>query len=220
MKKISIKSIIIDIALIFITAFVLGRLLKYGFYIANISLSEAKKLTLELVLTDISVLGVLYFRVFKSKTLTLKDLGFNRFARNISLGLLLALPAILIEISGVIAANSLGLDTGQAGFSVLPNAPKIWLFWPFAALLAPFTEEVFSRGVILLGLKKQGKTELGLFLSALIFAALHGSVGLFLAFFILGIYLGLVVLRAKSIVPTIVIHSIINTFALLGVLYR
>ena len=79
-------------------------------------------------------------------------------------------------------------------------------------VVAPVTEEFIFRGVVLGALKKYGAC-FAVVASSLLWALLHGNVVQAVPAFCLGLIFGVAALRAKSIIPTIVIHMINNFLA-------
>ena len=76
-------------------------------------------------------------------------------------------------------------------------------------VISPILEEYAFRGALLSTLSKYGKF-FALYASAFIFSLAHGSFMEFLPSFIMGVLLGKIALRYKSIKPTIWIHIIFN----------
>lgn len=85
------------------------------------------------------------------------------------------------------------------------------------AVLPGICEEFAFRGFILSGLRHDYKTRSAILLSAFLFGFLHVLLSLFQQLFnatILGIVLGLLAVRSKSLLPGIVFHVINNSLAL------
>jgi sodium transport system permease protein len=81
------------------------------------------------------------------------------------------------------------------------------------ALLPAVCEEFTFRGFILSGLERQHRTRSAILLSALMFGFLHVLMSLFQQLFnatLLGIVLGLLAVRSRSILPGIVFHFLNN----------
>ena len=84
------------------------------------------------------------------------------------------------------------------------------------ALFPAVCEEFAFRGFILSGLERQRRTRSAILLSALMFGFLHVLLSLFQQLFnatLLGIVLGLLAVRSRSIVPGIVFHFLNNAMA-------
>ena len=84
------------------------------------------------------------------------------------------------------------------------------------AFFPAICEEFAFRGFILSGLEQQHRTRSAILLSALMFGFLHVLLSLFQQLFnatLLGIVLGLLAVRSRSIVPGIVFHFLNNALA-------
>jgi sodium transport system permease protein len=84
------------------------------------------------------------------------------------------------------------------------------------AALPAVCEEVAFRGYILSGLERHHRTRSAILLSALLFGFLHVLLSLFQQLFnatLLGIVLGLLAVRSKSILPGIIFHFLNNALA-------
>ena len=84
------------------------------------------------------------------------------------------------------------------------------------ALIPAICEEFAFRGFILSGLEHQHRTRSAILLSALMFGFLHVLLSLFQQLFnatLLGVVLGLLAVRSRSILPGIVFHFINNALA-------
>jgi len=80
--------------------------------------------------------------------------------------------------------------------------------------VAPVTEELLFRGLILRGLSARHGPLAGLVLSALLFGALHHGTAMFPAI-LAGLVLGLVVLRTGSTLASVIVHAAVNAVPVL-----
>lgn len=83
-------------------------------------------------------------------------------------------------------------------------------------VLAPFAEEVVFRGAILrtlLGLMSKKNHWVAIMISAAIFGLAHANVAQFVNALLLGLLLGWMYYRTKSLVPGILLHWVNNTMA-------
>ena len=83
-------------------------------------------------------------------------------------------------------------------------------------MIPAICEEFAFRGFILSGLEHQHRTRSAILLSALMFGFLHVLLSLFQQLFnatLLGIVLGLLAVRSRSILPGIVFHFLNNALA-------
>jgi sodium transport system permease protein len=82
------------------------------------------------------------------------------------------------------------------------------------AVVPAVCEEIAFRGFILTGLHGRFRPRNAILLSALLFALYHLNVFLFLPAFGLGVVLGLLTVRSRSIVPAILVHFLHNAILL------
>lgn len=86
-------------------------------------------------------------------------------------------------------------------------------------ILAPVIEELIFRGVIMHGLMRNYSKFTAVFISALMFALWHLNPWQFPATFILGLVLGILMLRTRSIYLCIIGHAINNGLVLISIEY-
>lgn len=78
---------------------------------------------------------------------------------------------------------------------------------------APLTEEFICRGVLLKLFRKFGNV-FAIVASSLVWALLHGNLIQGIPVFVLGLFFGALALKANSIIPTVIIHSLNNALSL------
>ncbi len=81
-------------------------------------------------------------------------------------------------------------------------------------IIAPITEEIIFRNIILKGLSNRYNALLGLFVSSLLFGAFHLNFQQLIPAFILGLICGLLYLKTQSVLYTMLFHGLYNTFVL------
>lgn len=87
------------------------------------------------------------------------------------------------------------------------------------AIIAPIVEELIFRGVIMHGLMRNYSKFTAVFVSALMFALFHLNPWQFPATFVLGLLLGLLMLRTRNIYLCILGHAINNGLVLFSMQY-
>ena len=80
----------------------------------------------------------------------------------------------------------------------------------YGCLIAPVTEELFYRGM-LLKLFSKANQRFAIFFSALLFGLGHGNLPQFLLAFLVGIFLGHITMKHNSIIPAIICHIVVNS---------
>lgn len=118
------------------------------------------------------------------------------------------LTAVTTLITKLFSAGGTTIPT--ADFSVdSPNAKAIILTILYLVVVAPISEEIVFRGLILKALSPFGKKN-AILLSAVLFALMHKNIPQAVGAFAIGIIFAIVDTKANSIVPSIIMHSLNN----------
>ena len=116
------------------------------------------------------------------------------------------------------------LEILKLDFLLPPNTAKevlnlafenIFITIILVSMIVPICEEVFFRGFLIYGLERKFNLKISLLISSGIFSIFHIHIGSLFPTFILGICLGLLYIKSKSIYPSIFIHSIHNFLAVI-----
>jgi membrane protease YdiL (CAAX protease family) len=102
--------------------------------------------------------------------------------------------------------NSFMTDITTSGFS------SILLL----GIVAPLSEEILFRGIILKGLVSRYSPTKAILISAILFSLFHLNLYQFFGAFMIGLLLGYLYFRMKSVLPCILAHSITNLLAVLA----
>ena len=84
----------------------------------------------------------------------------------------------------------------------------------YTCVVAPVTEELFFRGMLLKTFSKANQ-RFAVFFTAVMFGLAHGNVVQFILGFILGIFFAHITLKHNSIIPAIGVHAVLNTMNVL-----
>lgn len=131
-------------------------------------------------------------------------------------GLALQLP--LAEIGNLVHAL-IGRDLAHA--RAVHDLLRVDSAWDGFALtlalvvIAPITEELLFRGVLLRGLVRSYGERAGLLVSAVLFGLLHGRPAEAIVAFVAGLVLGALRLRTRSVLPCIALHVGVNALPVL-----
>ena len=150
------------------------------------------------------------------KSLRLNLVSFNIIILSIifSIGLIILTDAIdrLIQVfipapEYIINLNSLLQPETYLGYLLLFIA---------VAIIAPFGEEILFRGFLQQYLEHHWKDiTKAVLITALFFAIIHMNPFWFIQIYILGIMLGFLSWKTKSIIPSLILHALNNTLALI-----
>jgi membrane protease YdiL (CAAX protease family) len=148
-------------------------------------------------------------------------LGFRAFspASLLAAGGLLVL-GVTVQVAYGLALQALGLgQENPQRIDVLVGATPLSLAVALisGAVLAPIAEEAFFRGLVLPGLTGRLGTPGAVVVSSALFALAHLVPQVYLPIFVLGVFLALLRIWARSLWPAIALHSAFNAISLLAV---
>jgi sodium transport system permease protein len=137
----------------------------------------------------------------------------------LAVALVIALNPLISELRPVVEwLFPISTVVKEALGKIMAQAPNPAIAVLVFALIPAICEEVAFRGFILSALERQHRTRSAILLSALMFGFLHVLLSLFQQLFnatLLGIVLGLLAVRSRSILPGIVFHFLNNALAVL-----
>jgi membrane protease YdiL (CAAX protease family) len=106
------------------------------------------------------------------------------------------------------------LRPSQKTKDLIGDGADLWLTFAVVAVVAPFCEEVFFRGFAYAGLRRSVGMFLGALLSAALFGIFHVDPAVFVPVFIFGIVLAWVYIQTGSIWPSMLAHALNNAVVL------
>lgn len=107
-------------------------------------------------------------------------------------------------------------DALNSSLSLDPSKPVSFVFIAlYVCLVGPILEEFLCRGVVL-NLCSQVSVKFGIFMSALLFGVMHMNIIQGINAFVMGLVLAYVATKAKSIVPSIIMHIFNNSMAIIS----
>src|SRR5581483_3523072 len=117
-------------------------------------------------------------------------------------------PALKVSAEEYLRSQSSGLP------SIGSDEPSVWLRWQafVLALLGSVCEELAFRGFILSGLRRRFSPWMAVFITSFLFALSQLNVFQFLPHFVVGVALGVLVLRSGSVLPAMLCHFAFNFF--------
>lgn len=146
--------------------------------------------------------------VFRTKDYKIRDflqyclIGFTLWFAAVMLGQYVAnifsLTGIRVTGSGDYPATGIGLAVSAV----------------YTCVVAPVTEELFFRGMLLKTFSKANQ-RFAVFFTAVMFGLAHGNIVQFILGFVLGIFFAHITLKHNSIIPAIGVHAVLNTMNVL-----
>ena len=89
----------------------------------------------------------------------------------------------------------------------------------YTVIVAPITEELLMRGLVLKNLSRVSQ-RFGICMSAFIFGLWHENVAQFLLAFVGGLFFGYIAVKHDSLIPSMICHMAVNAFAETGVILQ
>jgi membrane protease YdiL (CAAX protease family) len=143
-----------------------------------------------------------------------KMLYFNRIPALLFLNLLLLSLSINVALDPLTTAIPMP-EFIEELFAMLTSR-DMWTFLT-VGLTGPILEEVLFRGIILEGFLNRYRPGKAIFWSAFLFGLFHLNPWQFIPAFLIGLLLGYIYLKTRSLFPVIFIHVINNSFSYLMV---
>lgn len=122
--------------------------------------------------------------------------------------LLLITIELILDIKGYSINKNAFYRSKESPLTILP-----WMYM-FYLLIGPMLEEFFFRDILLNFLRKYG-VKFAIITQALIFGLLHKNVMSIVHVSVSGIFYGYIAVMTNSILPTIILHIIHNSFSVL-----
>ena len=108
-----------------------------------------------------------------------------------------------------------GVPVAVSTVSLNGSMSKLALLILYTCIIAPITEELLIRGVVLKNACRVSQ-RFGILLTAFLFGVMHENVSQFLFAFPLGILLGAITVRHNSLYPAMLVHISVNAVNLLS----
>lgn len=167
--------------------------------------------TVVLQIVIITAIPLLMYSLLVSKSFkqTLKDFGFKKLSKKLTL--ISVAIAIVLYLLNIFIANTFGSIIILLGYDTTIPALQVsngYMIKEFilTACLPGLCEEIIHRGMILNGYKKQGFTRYGLIVSSVLFGLMHLNIMQFFYATILGVFMGISVIVTESIWTSVIIH--------------
>ncbi|MBR5370692.1 MAG: CPBP family intramembrane metalloprotease [Oscillospiraceae bacterium] len=113
--------------------------------------------------------------------------------------------------------SQFGISIRMEHLAVDGSATRLAVTAVYACLIAPLTEELLFRGILMKNAARVGQ-RFAIFLSAFFFALAHQNPVQMIFTFPLGIFLGYITMRHNSLTPAILVHILVNTVSVLSAL--
>lgn len=126
-----------------------------------------------------------------------------------SITIIMIVALIFFSIFSDDLMNSDIVPSSMTNLSTNHSLTNTIVFLVYGCIVAPITEEMVFRGVVLKGFSVVSQ-RFGIFISALFFALVHGNLLQGMNAFIIGLYFGFVAVKYNSILPNMLMHICAN----------
>jgi hypothetical protein len=158
--------------------------------------------------------------IFVWRRVQWRHIGFGGFnAATMGMGCSLLVAGYVFIILHNVILMALGVDTqGAAILRFIAGLESPLWFILVGVIVAPIVEEVFFRGFLFQGFRQRYGWVAAIGISSFIFAAAHLDPVAFIPTFILGAVLAYVYHRSNSVWPGVILHFLVNAFAMCAAL--
>lgn len=169
-------------------------------------------------------LGIFYYGFRKTQASVVQAFALKGFHPALLLAILLVLPGMQylvgllnIQVERLLPAPPWFWELFE---QMLDNHYGFWGAFVKVAVVAPIVEEALFRGIIMYGLMRNYKPAYAIFVSALLFSVFHLNPWQMTYTFFLGLFLGWLMVKTRSLPLVILGHSINNLIVLLSITYH
>jgi membrane protease YdiL (CAAX protease family) len=169
--------------------------------------------------TQLSIMGVLIWRVVRPGALTWDDMGLttSHLERRMLQGAVGGILIFVVAGATGILMRQFGVQQTQAQmFEGIRGAGQLQFmaFWLAASVVAPICEETFFRGYVFTGLRGRYGRLVAYPVSALLFSGIHFNLPALIPILVMALGLAFLYDRSGSVVPGIIAHGLNNSVAL------
>jgi membrane protease YdiL (CAAX protease family) len=199
------------------------QIINSGNFANNLSyLIDNNSITVNFLVYAVSRLSALAFLIYfiKRRGLSTRAIGFRRFELKRTIGLLMV-ATILFFVVLIMAFlilrllfPELNLEEEQiVSFASASSNIEVVLAFIALVIIAPVTEEAIFRGFMLPPLAKRFGVGMAIFVTSVLFGLIHMQPNVIIMTFVLGLMLGWLAYKTRSIWPAILFHSLKNLVA-------
>ena len=221
---IGIKGVIGVVILSVISAFLVGGIIM-SIFSSTPNQTDKVYLYLSFFLGQgVMVLPPIYYLNFKKKSIfdsfRIKSISFNTIINSIifSVGIIILFDGLDRVIHQIVPTPNYVIDLGN----IMQPESTLGLIFLFLAVvvMAPIGEEVVFRGFLQKFLEEYWKDiTRAVLVTSLFFSMIHFNPYWTIQIYLLGVVLGFLSWKTKSVIPSIILHSINNGVAFISTVY-
>ena len=224
-KVIRIKEVIGVVILSVISSFCIGGIIM-GIFSPSQNQTDKIYLYLSFFLGQgVIILPPMYYLSFKKRSIIdsfrFRPISFNTFVNSVtfSIGIIILFDAFERIIHQIVPTPDYIINLGQI---MRPDSTLSFIFLFLAVVvMAPIGEEIVFRGFLQKFLEEHWKDiTRAVLITSLIFAMIHFNPYWTIQIYLLGVILGFLSWKTKSIIPSIVLHSLNNGISLILTIFE
>lgn len=158
-------------------------------------------------------LGLKWSKVKFSSLIQTKNFSFGQAIKY-------CLCAIFIQYAAAIVSIGISDIVDKYGYSIdvmddsamAQTTLGMVLMIIYTCIIAPITEELFYRGMLLKAFSKANQ-RFAIIASSVFFGLAHGNIRQFMLAFLLGIFLSHITMKHNSLLPSIIVHIFVNSLS-------
>ena len=220
-----IRDVIVVIILSVISSFCIGGII-IGMFSSSPNQTDKIYLYLSFLIGQtVIILPPIYYLNFKKKSiydsLRLKPVSFDTLVNSVllSISVIILFDALERIINQIVSTPDYIIDLGKI---MQPESTLGFIFLFLAVVIvAPIGEEMVFRGFLQKFLEEYWRdVTRAVLISSLIFAMIHFNPYWTIQIYLLGIILGFLSWKTKSIIPSIILHSLNNGIAFILTIFN
>lgn len=184
---------------------------------ARSSLSFDVALALVLTVGELPLIVPVWWFALRKYRVGIRELGFRRFTgSSLGIGCALLIGSYIFSVAyGLLISNLVDSPIQTDLEPVADEMSAPWLLILAVVFFAPVLEEVFFRGFMFAGLRERWGWKKAAIISSAVFALIHIEPLAIPSLFVLGFVFAYIYHRAGSIWPSIIMHFLVNSWAVL-----
>lgn len=159
-------------------------------------------------------IGIRWSKVGGASLIRTRDFSAGKAVQYCLIGVFIQYGAALLSTIADNVLQKYGIDSIVDSSGLGTTVPAIIISTIYACIIAPITEELFYRGM-LLKVFSRANQRFAIFASSFIFGLAHGNIPQFILAFILGTFLAHISIKHNSLLPSVLVHMFVNLSATL-----
>lgn len=159
-------------------------------------------------------IGIRWSKVGGASLIRTRDFTAGKAVQYCLAGVFIQYGAAMLSTIADDVLSKYGFDSTVDSSGLGTTVPAVIISTIYACIIAPITEELFYRGM-LLKVFSRASQRFAIYATAFIFGLAHGNIPQFILAFLLGIFLAHISVKHNSLLPSVLVHIFVNLSATL-----